>query len=103
MAWRPRDRSADRGLSHLANFGRATVKGGSAIMAGVAGVALGLFVYLQNDSQRHFVEGIITSVDYTKYQGVRMANKNPILGFLTVTGDRKSSFYRFVILRDEVS
>lgn len=89
----------------LAAFGgQATVKVGSAIMAGVAAVAVGLFVYLQNTSQRHFLEGIVTSIDYQKYRDLRITNRNQILGSLTVnSANKKRSSYGFVIIKDQVS
>lgn len=89
----------------LAAFGgQATVKVGSAIMAGVAAVAVGLFVYLQNSSQRHFLEGIVTSIDYQKYRDLRIMNRNQILGSLTVNAaNKKRSSYGFVIIKDQVS
>jgi len=88
----------------LAAFGgQATVRVGSIIMAGVAAVALGLFVYLQYVSQNLLLEGTIRSFDYAKYEFLDITQKNPMLGRINQNRtDPKRSRYDFVIFKKEI-
>jgi len=89
----------------LAAFGgQATVRVGGIIMAGVAAVALGLFVYLQHVSQDLLLEGTIHSFDHDRYESLDITQKHPMLGRINNQhkSDPKRSRYDFVIFKKEI-
>lgn len=87
----------------LAAFGgQATVRVGGIILAGVAALAVALFMYLQSATQQHFVQGIL-KIDYEKYKNVKIANKNQVVGSIVVDlNNEQNSSYQFVLIRDEM-
>ena len=88
----------------LAAFGgQATVRIGGIIMAGVAAVALGLFIYLQHSSSDLYLQGRIRGFDYDAYQSLEIKQKNSILGQLVLnTNSIKRCHYDFAIFKQEI-
>jgi hypothetical protein len=88
----------------LAAFGgQATVRIGGIIMAGVAGVALGLFIYLQHSSRDLFLQGTIDGFDYVTYKSLEISQKNSVLGRIVQNhGNPKRSHYDFAIFKREI-
>jgi hypothetical protein len=88
----------------LAAFGgQATVRLGSIIMAGAAGLALGLFIYLQYSSRDLFVQGRIEGFDYKTYQSLEIVQKNSVLGRIVQNHNNlKRSHYDFAIFKREI-
>ena len=88
----------------LAAFGgQATVRVGSAIMAGVAAVAIGLFVYLHSISDSLFLRGTVYAFDYQKYVSLEMSQRNRVLGRVTQNDDNpQRSHYDFVLFKSEI-
>lgn len=83
--------------------GQATVKIGSVIMAGVAAMAFGLFVYLQNISGSLFLKGSVHAFDYDKYEGLEMIQTNRLLGRITQNNaNPQRSRYDFVLFKEEL-
>jgi hypothetical protein len=83
--------------------GQATVKIGSVIMAGVAAVAFGLFVYLQNSSSSLFLKGSVHAFDYNKYEALEMIQTNRLLGRITQNNaNPQRSRYDFVLFKEEL-
>ena len=88
----------------LAAFGgQATVQIGSVIMAGVAAVAVGLFVYLQNISDSLFLKGTVHFFDYAKYEALDMNQNTRVLGRITQNNTNpQRSRYDFVLFKEEI-
>jgi hypothetical protein len=87
----------------LAAFGgQATVRVGSIIMAGVAAIALGLFVYMQSSSRNLFLQGTIDDFDFNAYS-LNMRETNQILGIPVPNPDNWSrSRFEFVIFNNDI-
>ncbi|XPS90058.1 uncharacterized protein Dvar_80770 [Desulfosarcina variabilis str. Montpellier] len=89
----------------LAAFGgQATVRIGGLIMAGVAAVALGLFIYLQQSSPKLYLLGRIHGFDSVTYQSLDIScQRNSILGRLVVKPTNpKRADYDFVIFKQQI-
>lgn len=88
----------------LAAFGgQATVRTGSVIMAGVAAVAVGLFIYLQTISDSLFLKGTIYSFDYARYAALDMNQNHRVLGRIVQNDNNlKRSRYEFVLFKEEI-
>jgi hypothetical protein len=88
----------------LAAFGgQATVRSGTLIVAGVAAIALGLFVYLQHVSESLFLKGTVYNFNYDKYQTLDMTLTNRVLGGINQNRDNlQRSRYEFVLFKAEV-
>jgi len=82
--------------------GQATVKIGGIVMAGAAGIAIGLFWYLQSNADNLFLRGTIDSFDFDKYRSIDMKHSSTILGSINQGKDIKRSGYDFVIFKREV-
>ena len=91
------------GLILAAFGGQAKVDLKWVVMAGVAGIALGLFIVLQNYSQNLFVVGSIRHFDKSKYDQVNLRHKSNVLGAVRpdVTSPA-NSVYDFVIFRRDL-
>jgi hypothetical protein len=88
----------------LAAFGgQATVQIGGAIMAGVAAVAVGLFLYLHSISDSLFLRGSVYSFDYQKYESLDMRQNNRVLGRVFQNDiNPQRSRYDFVLFKSEI-
>ena len=88
----------------LAAFGgQATVRIGGVIMAGVAGLALGLFIYLHTISESLFLRGTVHAFDYSKYDSLDMKVSNRVLGRISQNDrDLRRSTYDFVLFKSEI-
>ncbi|MGO8943894.1 MAG: HEAT repeat domain-containing protein [Syntrophobacteraceae bacterium] len=88
----------------LAAFGgQATVRIGGIIMAGVAAVALSLFIYLQNSSHDLVLQGRIQGFDFVTYKSLEISQKNSILGRIVQNNSNpKRSHYDFAIFKQEI-
>jgi len=88
----------------LAAFGgQATVRIGGVIMAGVAGLALGLFIYLHTISESLFLRGTVHAFDYSRYDSLDMKVSNRVLGRISQNDrDLRRSTYDFVLFKSEI-
>jgi hypothetical protein len=88
----------------LAAFGgQATVRLGGAIMVGVAAIAIGLFVYLQDRSSGAYLTGTIRRVDRDRFTDIEMSNHNRILGVVVPGRQAKNSTFDFAVFQDELT
>ena len=87
----------------LAAFGgQATVQIGGIIMAGAAGISIGLFIYLQSVKKDYYVRGSISGINATNYD-VALKTRNKILGSISPVGTNLSrSRYDFVVFKSEI-
>lgn len=89
------------GLVLAAFGGQATVRIGGIIMAGVAAVTLGLFIYLQYESRNLILQGTIEGFDYETYKKLAI-QKELILGRTVPKDNLKKSQYEFVIFKKNI-
>ncbi len=87
----------------LAAFGgQATVQIGGVIMAGVAAISVGLFIYLESLTTDAYARGSINGINALKYD-VAMKTRNNIFGAVSPIGtDPRRARYDFVLFKSEL-
>jgi hypothetical protein len=91
------------GLVLAAFGGQARVQIGRIMMAGAAGIALGLFAYLQYNVQQQFLMGTISDYDSQKYESLHISSAKPLLGVVIINNDNLvRSKYDFFIRRSDI-
>ena len=69
----------------------------------MAGLALGLFIYLHTISESLFLRGTVHAFDYSKYDSLDMKVSNRVLGRISQNDrDLRRSTYDFVLFKSEI-
>ena len=83
--------------------GQATVRIGGFIAAGAAGLAFGLFAYLDRTIDTLLLQGKVANYDYDKYKNLEIANRSVFLGAAKINLENpKRSSYEFIAFKSKI-